>query len=173
MPLPEDSGPTVWAIFFVVVFLRAQATYWLARWVTQQALDHTAPTGGPAHRLHAWLEGGSARRGIDSLRRWGALAVPLSFLTVGAQTVINAGAGVIRMPAWRYTLVMIPGCAAWALVWTTVGMSAFYAAIGTGLSTGWGVVAAVAVVLVVGLAAGMLRRGRRRARRPRWLGCAP
>ncbi|KRF18006.1 hypothetical protein ASG90_05050 [Nocardioides sp. Soil797] len=161
--MPDGSGPTVWAIFFVVVFLRAQATYWLARWVTQQALDHTAPSTGLAHRLHAWLDGSSARRGMATLRRWGALAVPLSFLTIGAQTVINAGAGVIRMPAWRYTLVMIPGCAAWALVWTTIGMSAFYAAIGAGLSTGWGIAAAVAAVLVLGLAVGLLRRRRRRA----------
>ncbi|KQY63666.1 MULTISPECIES: VTT domain-containing protein [unclassified Nocardioides] len=162
MHLPEGSGPTVWAVFFVVVFLRAQATYWIARAVTQQALDHTAPTHGFALKVHAWLDGTSARRGVDSLRRWGALAVPLSFLTIGAQTVVNAGAGVIRMPAWRYTLVMLPGCAAWALVWTTIGISAFYAAIGAGLSTEWGVVAAVVVVLAAGLGIGLLRRRARR-----------
>ncbi|WP_067434387.1 DedA family protein [Nocardioides jensenii] len=163
MHLPEGSGSTVWAIFFAVVFLRAQATYWIARVVTQQALDHTAPTSGPAARLHAWLEGSSARRGIESLRRWGAIAVPLSFLTVGAQTVVNAGAGVIRMPAWRYTLVMLPGCAAWALVWTTIGLSAFYAAIGSGLSTRCGIGVAFAVVIVVGLLIGLVRRSRRTA----------
>lgn len=161
MHLPEGSGFTVWLLFFVVVFLRAQATYWIARVLTQQTLDHTAPRRGIAHRLHAWLEGRSARRGVESLRRWGAIAVPLSFLTVGAQTVVNAGAGVIRMPAWRYTLVMLPGCAAWAVVWTTVGMSAFYAAIGSGLSTGWGIAAAVGAVLAAGVVVGLLRRTRR------------
>lgn len=161
MHLPDGSGPTVWLLFLVVVFLRAQATYWLARWITQQALDHTHPRKGVAHRLHGWLDGGSAQRGVDSLRRWGTVAVPLSFLTVGAQTVVNAGAGVIRMPAWRYTLAMLPGCAAWALVWTTIGMSAFYAAVGSGLTTGWGVVAAVVVVLAIGLGAGLARRHRR------------
>lgn len=161
MHLPDGSGPTVWALFFVVVFLRAQATYWLARWVTQQALEHTAPTKGLVLRLHTWLDGSSARRGIESLRRWGALAVPLSFLTIGAQTIVNAGAGVIRMPAWRYTLVMLPGCAAWALVWTTIGMSAFYAGVASGLSTGWGITVAVVVVLLLATSVGLLRRRRR------------
>lgn len=161
MHLPDGSGPTVWAVFLVVVFLRAQATYWLARWLTQQALDHTRPTSGFAHRLHAWLDGSSARRGVDALRRWGTIAVPLSFLTVGAQTVVNAGAGVIRMPAWRYTLAMLPGCAAWALVWTTIGMSAFYAAVGSGLSTAWGIAATAVVVLAAAAFGGLLRRRRR------------
>lgn len=162
---PDGSGVTVWALFFVVVFLRAQATYWVARVVTQQALDHTAPTTGIAARVHDWLEGRSAQHGIAALRRWGTIAVPLSFLTVGAQTVINAGAEVIRMPAWRYTAVMLPGCAAWAVVWSTIGMSAFYGALASGLSTGWGIAVAVAVVLAAGAAVGLLRR-RRRGRSP-------
>lgn len=157
----DGSGIRVWAFFFVVVLLRAQATYWVARVVTQQALDHTAPGSGWRLAVHRWLRGDSAARGLDLVRRWGLVAVPLSFLTVGAQTVVNAAAGVVRIPAGRYTLAMLPGCVAWAVVWTTIGLSAFYAALGAGLGSGWGVAAAV---LTVVLAAGVVGLLRRRAR---------
>jgi len=161
---PEGPALTVWLFFFVVVFLRAQATYWIARVATVQVLTRTHPTGGWRARTHDWLEGDSAQRGADVVRRWGALAVPVSFLTVGAQTVINAGAGVVRMPFPLYLAAMVPGCMAWALVWTTIGMSAFYAAVGAGLTTGWGT--ALAVLTVVGVVTAVVafrRRSRARA----------
>jgi membrane protein DedA with SNARE-associated domain len=148
----------VWLLFFAVVFVRAQATYWIARLATTQVLDRTHPTDGWRARLHDWLAGGSAVRGAELVRRWGALAVTVSFLTIGAQTVVNAGAGVVRMPFARYVVAMVPGCAAWALVWTTVGMSAFYAAVGAGLTTGWGIVLAVLAVAGVVVALLVLRR---------------
>ncbi|MDT0202799.1 VTT domain-containing protein [Nocardioides sp. AE5] len=158
MEKPEGPLLAVWLLFLGIVFLRTQATYWIARVVTSQALSHTAPEHGWRASVHRWLEGTSARRGRDLVQRWGLIAVPLSFLTVGAQTVVNAAAGVIRMPAWQYTLVMIPGCMAWALVWTTIGMSAFYAAIAAGLTTGWGIAAALAAVLAVAAVVGWRRR---------------
>ncbi|MBW9210187.1 VTT domain-containing protein [Mumia sp. zg.B53] len=163
MDRPEGPALSVWLFFFVVVFLRAQATYWIARVATVQVLTRTHPAGGWRARTHDWLEGGSAQRGADVVRRWGALAVPVSFLTVGAQTVINAGAGVVRMPFPLYLVAMVPGCMAWALVWTTIGMSAFYAAVGAGLTTGWGVaLAVVTVVGVVGAVVAVRRRSRAR-----------
>ncbi|QMW66652.1 VTT domain-containing protein [Mumia sp. ZJ1417] len=164
MDRPEGPAVTVWLFFFVVVFLRAQATYWIARVAAVQVLTRPHPTGGWRARTHDWLEGDSAQRGADVVRRWGALAVPVSFLTVGAQTVINAGAGVVQMPFMRYLLAMIPGCMVWALVWTTIGMSAFYAAVGAGLTTGWGI--ALAALTVVGVVAAVVvfrRRSRARA----------
>ncbi|WP_370617276.1 DedA family protein [Mumia sp. Pv 4-285] len=158
MERPDGPAFEVWLFFFVVVFLRAQATYWIARVVTSQVLSHTHPQSGWRARVHAWLSGDSTRRGIDLLRRWGVVAVPISFLTVGLQTVVNAGAGVIRMPFLRYLLAMLPGCAAWALVWTTVGMTAFYAAVGAGLTTGWGLVAAAAAIVLVAAGVAVVRR---------------
>ncbi|KAA1425070.1 hypothetical protein FE697_004090 [Mumia zhuanghuii] len=158
MERPDGPALEVWLFFFVVVFLRAQATYWIARVVTSQVLSHTHPTGGWRARVHAWLSGDSTQRGIDMLRRWGVIAVPVSFLTVGLQTVVNAGAGVIRMPFLHYLLAMLPGCAAWALVWTTVGMTAFYAAVGAGLTTGWGLVAAALTIVLVATAIALVRR---------------
>lgn len=154
----------MWLLFFVVVLLRAQATYWIARLVTAHVLSHTHPSGGWRARIHAWLRGDSARHGVDLVRRWGAPAVTISFLTVGAQTVVNAAAGVVRMPFGRYLVAMLPGCAAWALVWTTIGMSAFYAALGAGLATPWAVVLAGVALLAVTAAVSWSRCARARRR---------
>ena len=35
------------------------------------------------------------------IKRWGVLAVPLSFLTIGVQTTVNLTAGILRMPLTR------------------------------------------------------------------------
>ena len=48
----------------------------------------------------------------------------VSFLTVGLQTVVNAAAGLIRMPWIRYTVAMLIGCIAWAAIYATVGIAA-------------------------------------------------
>ncbi|WP_036555431.1 VTT domain-containing protein [Nocardioides insulae] len=143
-----------WLFFFCVVLARAQATYWVARVVTNQTLLHTSPTTGWRARVHRWLSGETANRGLRLVQRWGAPAVTVSFLTVGAQTAVNAGAGVARMPFRRYLIAMVPGCAAWALVWTTIGLSAFYAALGREVTSWWGIVllAAAAVAALAGIA---------------------
>ncbi|KHL15069.1 membrane protein DedA with SNARE-associated domain [Mumia flava] len=163
MERPEDPALGVWLFFFVVVVLRAQATYWIARFATVQVLDHTHPQSGWRARVHGWLSGERARAGLDLVQRWGVLAVPLSFLTVGAQTVVNAAAGMVRMPFARYLPAMLVGCAIWALVWTTIGLSAFYAALGAGLSTGWGLAVAVLALLTVVVVLAVLRRRRARS----------
>lgn len=148
----------VWLSFFGVVVVRAQATYWIARVVTTQTLSHTRPRSGWRARVHAWLSGDSALHGLDLLRRWGAPAVTLSFLTIGAQTAVNAGAGVIRMPFVRYLVAMLPGCAAWAVIWSTIGMSAFYAALAAGLTTWWGLTVTGLVIIAAVLGVYAVRR---------------
>lgn len=57
------------------------------------------------------------------LERWGYLGIPVSFLTIGFQTMVNATAGYTRMRFDLYTLAMIPGCLAWATVYTAIGLS--------------------------------------------------
>lgn len=98
------------ASLFGIVFLRAQGTYWLGR---------GASAGTARVRKRDWLEGERAKRAIRALHRWGLPVIPVSFLTVGFQTVVNGTAGVIRMPWPRYTLAMIPGCVAWAFLYGT------------------------------------------------------
>ena len=55
--------------------------------------------------------------------RWGVLAVPMSFLTVGLQSFIQISAGVARMPLHRYAAATVVGAIAWAIVYTTIGMA--------------------------------------------------
>ena len=76
------------AALFVIVLVRAQATYWLARAVV---------TGAASRRWGRWLESPALKRASALLARYGAPAVTVSFLTVGLQTMINAAAGAARM----------------------------------------------------------------------------
>ncbi len=122
-------GP-VFAGLFVIAMLRGQLLYWIGRVVTQAALDHTHPTKGWRARTHRWLTGGGADAGIDTIRSWGLVMVPLSYLTIGFQSVVQAGAGVLRIPAWRYAAAQVPGALAWGAIYTTFGFVT-WAAIGS------------------------------------------
>lgn len=139
-----------WAVFaflFVVVFLRAQGTYWLGRGVVSGAL-HTRWRGrfeGPMmQRAHAYLE------------RFGPFGVPASFLTVGFQTAVNAAAGVGRMRYGVYTLAMIPGCLAWAGIYTALGVAAAHLI----QTFTWWFGAALLLAIVVGVVLAIRRRRR-------------
>lgn len=134
---------------FVIVLLRAQATYWLGRGLAAGTIRSRF-----GQRLGSRLTGPSFERAVGYLNRWGPLAVTLCFLTVGIQTMVNAAAGLTRMPYARYTLAMVPGCVMWAFIYATVGLTAFYAAVGAAAGSWWGIavlavaVAAAVVVLV-------------------------
>lgn len=111
----EQPFVVAFAVLLVIVFCRAQATYWLGR---------GARAGSERTRLARWLAGAQVRRATDRLQRWGLPLIPLSFLTIGFQTTVNAGAGLLHISWARYTLAMLPGCVAWALIYATVGMAA-------------------------------------------------
>jgi membrane protein DedA with SNARE-associated domain len=134
------------------VFCRAQATYWLAR---------GAVAGASRSRWGRWLDSAAVRRGSALLDRWGLPVVTVSFLTVGLQTIMNAAAGVARVPWWRYTIAMVPGCVAWAFVYATVGIALFWAVVATVAGSPWGVVALVALLLAAGAVLWSVRRRRR------------
>lgn len=137
---------------FCIVLLRAQATYWLGR-----AVAAGATTRASVRRV---TEGPGAVRAIALLHRWGPIAVTLSFFTVGLQTLVNAAAGLVRMPWLRYTLFMIPGCVAWAFIYATIGLAAFLAVVSAGAGSPWGI-AATAAFVGLGVAAVVLYRRRR------------
>jgi membrane protein DedA with SNARE-associated domain len=142
------------AALFVIVLLRAQATYWIGRGVIAGALRT---------RFADRLSGPRTTRAIALLNRYGPPVVTVSFLTVGFQTVANAAAGLIRMPWIRYSIAMVIGCVMWALIYATVGFAAFDAAMALAAHSPWllaAVVAAIAVALVLVIVA---RRRRRRA----------
>ncbi|WP_265522057.1 hypothetical protein [Oerskovia flava] len=156
MPDSLDGAPfgALFAFFFAVVFFRTQATYWVARLVTVWTLDRTRPVRPWVARVHRWLSGASAARGVETIRRWGLLAVPASFLATGTKTVVNAAAGIVRMPFGRYLMAMLVGCTLHATIYATVGWGVWTAALAAATGSWWGVVlvaAAVAVLVVIRL----------------------
>jgi membrane protein DedA with SNARE-associated domain len=145
------SWPFLWAwlVLFAIVLLRAGATYGLGRLVAAGVVTR-------------WAPGERVQRAVDRVHRWGPPVVALSFLTVGAQSAVNAAAGLARMPVPRYLLGLVPGAAIWATVWSTVGFAAFYAAV----ELSEGRPGSLAVVLVTALVIAALvvvsgRSGRR------------
>lgn len=148
------DGVPYWIIYaaaFAIVFVRAQATYWVGRGVAR---------GTGNTRWARRLEGERAQRAIATINRWGPIAVTLSFFTVGVQTVINLTAGYTRMRLPRYLAALLPGCAIWAAIWTTIGIAAFNTTVL--LAAGSPVGLAVLVLLVVGLVAWIVVASRRR-----------
>lgn len=143
------SWPWVWAwlALLVIVLLRAGATYGIGRGIAAGALR----TREPGPRL---------RRATARVERWGPPVVTLSFLTVGAQTVVNLGAGLARMGLGRYLVGLVPGAMIWASIWSTIGAGLFTAATRAGADHDEAVLILVATVVVVGVVA--LVAGRRR-----------
>lgn len=155
----EERGFVVAFVFLMLVaMLRGQATYWVARMVTEQTLRHTAPAAGWRAGVHAWLRGEGVARGRASLQRWGLVMVPLCYLTVGFQTLVLAAAGMIRIPWVRFTLAQLPGAAAWGLIYSTIGFAVWGAAIAALAGEPLAVAALAAVVVVVATTLALRRR---------------
>ena len=108
--------PLAVAALFVIVVLRAGATYAIGRGVE---------AGASRTRMRRVLEGNGLTRARALVDRWGAPIVALSFLTIGFQTVANAAAGVARMPLRRYLPALGIGGLAWAFLYATVGVLGF------------------------------------------------
>lgn len=144
------SWPWAWAwlALFVVVLLRAGATYGIGRLVAAGVLRRREP--GPRLRAAA-----------GHVERWGPPVVTASFLTVGAQTVVNAGAGLAGMTWPRYLVGLVPGAALWATVWSTIGAGAFLVALRTGSERREAVVVGCVALVLVAVVAALASRRRR------------
>lgn len=163
--VPQFIYDSPWWVLFIfltgVVFFRTQGTYWIARWArsgTDALADSAAGVNQPNRRarLAARLSGPGTERARIFLERWGYLGIPVSFLTIGFQTLVHASAGFARMRFDLYTLAMIPGCFAWATVYTAIGLSLWEVWIRSPWLLAAVIVALVALVYV-------LNRWRRRA----------
>ncbi|WP_456846824.1 DedA family protein [Cellulomonas sp. P5_C6] len=156
-------------VLFAIVLARSHATYWAGRGVVRgaQAVHETEAAPGWWHatmlRLEAWTDTRTAQRGLDLVRRWGAVAVTLAYVTVGLQTAIFASAGLIKMPYLRFSLASIPGALVWAVVWATVGFGAVWGALALFAQSPWALLG-VAVLLVGAIVWFVRRRLLRRAR---------
>ena len=95
-PSWASSGLPLFIFLFFVVFHRAQLTYWLGRGAAKGALA-SAGKNGLRGKIAAWFNGPVPKYGARLLEQWGIVIIPLCFLTVGVQTAVNAGAGVVRM----------------------------------------------------------------------------
>jgi membrane protein DedA with SNARE-associated domain len=134
--------PVVVAVLFVIVMLRANATYWLGR-AAQRGVRRTR-----ADRL---LQSSGFRRAEGVIGRWGAPVISLSFLTVGFQTLANFAAGVTRMPLRRYLPAVTVGGILWAFLYATVGFVTFRAG-----KLLWDRSPAVALVVLLGIFAALV-----------------
>lgn len=134
--------PWGWAYLtlFVIVILRANATYWVGRLLVAG--------GRRSPRVERFLNGPTAAKAERFTRRWGVLAVPLSFLTIGIQTAVNLSAGALRMPLARYLPAVTLGCLLWALLYSTIGLAAIEAVFLAFIGSPWALLA-LAVVIVV------------------------
>lgn len=150
-------------LLFFIVLARSHATYWAGRGVTRGAqYVHESDRGfawwrSTIQHLERWTSTRAAQRGLDLVRRWGAVAVTLAYLTVGLQTAVFASAGLIRMRYLRFTIASIPGSIAWAVIWATVGFGAVWAGVRLFVASP---VAGVAVVLLLAVAIGWVVRRR-------------
>lgn len=159
MPSWLDNKPfaITFGVLFLIVLLRAQATYWLGRGVTAGVL-HT--------RWADKISGPRTTTAIAALNRWGLPLVTVSFLTVGFQTVVNAAAGLIRMPWIRYTVAMLIGCIAWALIYATVGFVAVEAALSLAAHSPWTLAAVGVLIVAVIVVVVLVRRRKNRQQDP-------
>ena len=106
--------PWVFLFFWCLAMMRSHTMYWIGRGIT---------AGTARTRWVSLLESPVYARAQAWSARWGVLAVPVSFLTVGIQRVIQLSAGVARMPLRRYVAATAAGAIAWAAVYTTIGMA--------------------------------------------------
>ncbi|WP_067963736.1 DedA family protein [Nocardiopsis trehalosi] len=143
----------VYAVLFVIVLLRTQATYWIGRGV-----------GAGLHRsrLGARL-GDRLRRAERLINRFGPPVVTLSYATVGIQTAVHAAAGAMRMSFPRYLAAMLPGCALWAAIYSLGGLAVVAVWWRLFLESPALAAGAAAVVLAVLAAVAVLRRRRARS----------
>lgn len=153
------------AFLFAIGMLRGQATYWIARTIIEQTLRHTRPPTGWRARVHGWLGSTTMGRGREAVQRYGVLAVPLCYVTVGLQSVVLASAGALRMRWLRFTLAQAVGSLAWGLLYSTIGFAFWAAFFEAALSGGVGAVVGVAVVILMAAGVGCWSYLRKRQRR--------
>lgn len=150
MPVPQwaSSGIVLILFLFCVVFCRAQATYWLGRGIVSGAVKGREKSK-ILDGIAKFFEGTIPRKGTKIIETWGIAVISLCFLTVGLQTAVIAGAGVLRMAWLRFTLAMLPGCVAWALLYGMGLLAVWMTVLGAVAGNPWAWVAIA--VIVVGL----------------------
>ena len=146
--------PLGWTLlaFWCLAMTRSNGAYWIGRSIA---------AGTSMSRFAKLLDSPLYQRAQAMAARWGVLAVPLSFLTVGVQTFVQISAGVTRMPLRRYLPAVALCSAIWALIYGSIGMAVILAWLVTG-----GHWTPVLLLLAVVTALVVMHRRRRRPASP-------
>lgn len=133
------------AFMWVVGIVRTSIVY---------ALGALAAEGGARlDRIRKAMDSPLYRKARAFINRWGVIAVPLCFLTVGLQTAVIITTGFTKMPLRRWVPAMLVGTFIWACIYTTIGF-AILAALGL---EPWMFPLALALVITVMVIAAQLR----------------
>ena len=136
------------AFMWVVGIVRTSIVY---------ALGALAAEGGARlDRIRRAMDSPLYRKARAFINRWGVIAVPLCFLTVGLQTAVIITTGFTKMPLRRWVPAMLVGTFMWACIYTTIGF-AILAALGL---EPWMFPLALAIVITVLVIAAQLRERR-------------
>lgn len=136
------------AFMWVVGIVRTSIVY---------ALGTLAAEGGARlDRIRKAMDSPLYRKARRLINRWGVIAVPLCFLTVGLQTAVIITTGFTKMPLRRWVPAMLVGTFMWACIYTTIGF-AILAALGL---EPWMFPLALAIVITVMVIVAQLRERR-------------
>ena len=136
------------AFMWVVGIVRTSIVY---------ALGALAAEGGARlDRIRKAMDSPLYRKARAFINRWGVVAVPLCFLTVGLQTAVIITTGFTKMPLRRWVPAMLVGTFIWACIYTTIGF-AILAALGL---EPWMFPLALALVITVMVIVSQLRERR-------------
>ena len=145
-----DALPIEVALLFmwVVGIVRTSIVY---------ALGALAAEGGSRlARIRNAMNSPLYRKARAFINRWGVIAVPLCFLTVGLQTAVIITTGFTKMPLRRWVPAMLAGTFMWACIYTSFGF-ALLAALGL---EPWMFPVALAVVVTVLVVSAQIRERR-------------
>lgn len=121
------------------------------------ALGALAAEGGSRlARIRNAMNSPLYRKARAFINRWGVIAVPLCFLTVGLQTAVIITTGFTKMPLRRWVPAMLVGTFMWACIYTTIGF-AILAALGL---EPWMFPLALAIVITAMVVVAQLRERR-------------
>ena len=136
------------AFMWVVGIVRTSIVY---------ALGALAAEGGARlDRIRKAMDSPLYRKARRLINRWGVVAVPLCFLTVGLQTAVIITTGFTKMPLRRWVPAMLVGTLMWACIYTTIGF-AILAALGL---EPWMFPLALAIIITVLVIVSQLRERR-------------
>ena len=136
------------AFMWVVGIVRTSIVY---------ALGALAAEGGARlDRIRKAMDSLLYRKARRLINRWGVIAVPLCFLTVGLQTAVIITTGFTKMPLRRWVPAMLVGTFMWACIYTTIGF-AILAALGL---EPWMFPVALAIVITAMVIVAQLRERR-------------